>query len=107
MSLTNLDHEKLEFEAGDFLFLDGDDLADAMGGIDHIFMRLEQLPLRSRGLGRLVRRGDKFLARLCFRQVRLGGIDARGRPRAWPACDGQRRLGVQRLRSDLRGKRLA
>jgi len=29
-----MDDEQLQPEAGDFLFLDGQDLADAMGGID-------------------------------------------------------------------------
>src|SRR5690606_2663770 len=43
--LLEADDEQLKSKTSDFLLLDSDDHADAMGGIDDIFARLEPEPL--------------------------------------------------------------
>src|ERR1043166_3648958 len=54
--LDEIDDEQLELVAGDFLFLDGDDLADAMGRVNDKLVGLEALTLGRPRYGGLRRR---------------------------------------------------
>ena len=75
--LHEIDHEQLKLGAGDLLLLDGQDLANAMGGIDHEFVGLEALTLGQRP--------SSAPRRAARRQAcsRLGGGDGLVRSLAW------------------------
>src|SRR6202044_3528785 len=89
--LDEADHEQLEPRTGDFLLLNGHDLAHTVGWIHDEFIRLEALPLRS--LLRGHSQTCSFRLRLAPGSglCRAGDDPGTGRPRglSWPsACAG-------------------
>ena len=56
--LHEIDHEQLKLGAGDFLLLDGQDLANPVRGINHEFVGLEALAL-GQNLLRLLNTGRR------------------------------------------------
>ena len=84
--LDEVDDEQLELVAGDFLLLDGQDLADAVSRVDDVFVGLEPVTLRG------------FLRPDAAPPPRSAGRWAAGRVQSsWRSCRGM--LLVGRLRT--------